>query len=49
VLLGDEGVAARAGVGRQCASVREQVDCLIDMATDPTLLGRTYQGWRPWI
>ena len=30
-------------------SVEEQVDCLVDMATDDNILGRTWVGWRPWI
>lgn len=29
-------------------SVEEQVDCLIDHATDENLLGRMYAGWEPW-
>lgn len=39
----------RARVGERCASVKEQVDCLVDQATDPNILGRTYGGWAPWI
>ncbi|KAG5877906.1 hypothetical protein JTB14_011622 [Gonioctena quinquepunctata] len=30
-------------------SVEEQVDCLIDHATDFNLLGRMYSGWAPWV
>ncbi|XP_063779765.1 DNA-dependent protein kinase catalytic subunit [Pseudophryne corroboree] len=26
-----------------------QVQCLIDQATDPNILGRVWQGWEPWI
>jgi DNA-dependent protein kinase catalytic subunit len=32
-----------------CESVAEQVDCLIDLATDPNILGRTWLGWSPWV
>ncbi len=39
----------RARVGARCASVKEQVDCLVDQATDPNILGRTYWGWAPFI
>lgn len=39
----------RARVGERCSSVKEQVDCLVDQATDPNILGRTYGGWAPWI
>ncbi len=27
----------------------EQVQCLLELATDPLVLGRTWQGWRPWL
>lgn len=30
-------------------SVTEQVDCLIEHATDYNLLGRMWVGWEPWI
>lgn len=30
-------------------TVEEQVDCLVDMATDANILGRIYIGWCPWI
>eukprot|EP00897_Mesotaenium_endlicherianum_P010382 jgi/Mesen1/9372/ME000610S08690 len=39
----------RARTGPICASVQEQVDCLIDQATDPNLLGRIWEGWMPWV
>ncbi|KAF6100707.1 protein kinase, DNA-activated, catalytic subunit [Phyllostomus discolor] len=26
-----------------------QVKCLIDQATDPNILGRTWAGWEPWM
>jgi DNA-dependent protein kinase catalytic subunit len=39
----------RARVGARCSSVKEQVDCLLDQATDPNILGRTYFGWAPFI
>jgi len=29
--------------------VEEQVDHLIDHATDANILGRTWQGWMPWM
>ena len=38
-----------AQVGKRCGNVEEQVDCLIDHATDPNILGRTYVGWEPWV
>ncbi|CAH2285137.1 DNA-dependent kinase catalytic subunit [Pelobates cultripes] len=30
-------------------SEEEQVQCLIDQATDPNILGRVWKGWEPWI
>jgi DNA-dependent protein kinase catalytic subunit len=29
-------------------SVAEQMDCLIEHATDPNIIGRVFQGWGPW-
>ncbi|KAM6458275.1 DNA-dependent protein kinase catalytic subunit isoform 2-T2 [Liasis olivaceus] len=26
-----------------------QVNCLIDQATDPNILGRAWEGWEPWM
>lgn len=34
---------------QQCSTVLEQVDVLIDMATDENILGRTWIGWEPWV
>jgi DNA-dependent protein kinase catalytic subunit len=39
----------RASVGRVCSSEKQQVDCLIDLATDPNVLGRMWVGWSSWI
>ncbi|XP_053322155.1 DNA-dependent protein kinase catalytic subunit [Spea bombifrons] len=30
-------------------SEETQVQCLIDQATDPNILGRVWKGWEPWI
>lgn len=30
-------------------SVEQQVACLLDQATDPNVLGRTWWGWKPWL
>ncbi|XP_004615434.2 DNA-dependent protein kinase catalytic subunit [Sorex araneus] len=30
-------------------SEEAQVKCLIDQATDPNILGRTWIGWEPWV
>ena len=49
ILLGDNRDNIRARIGEKCSSVNEQIACLIDHATDPNILGRTWQGWEPWI
>lgn len=47
---GETGVNFRSDlIGRADLSVEEQVDCLIDHATDYNLLGRMYGGWSPWV
>lgn len=32
-----------------CSSVEEQVQRLVDIATDPNILGRTWWGWMPFV
>jgi len=32
-----------------CSSVAQQIDCLIDQATDPNVLGRMYIGWSSFV
>lgn len=40
---------SRAMQGETCESIEAQVEALIDMATDPNLLGRTWGGWEAWM
>ncbi|XP_028413162.1 DNA-dependent protein kinase catalytic subunit-like [Dendronephthya gigantea] len=47
VLLGDKQHNQRAR--HYVNTVENQVACLIDQATDPNILGRTYHGWEPWV
>ena len=49
VCMGDAKVNIRAREQDSGLSVEVQVACLIDQATDPNILGRTYQGWEPWV
>lgn len=50
IVRGDPSRNVRARVsGTICKSVQEQVDCLLDQATDPNLLGRIFVGWQPWV
>ncbi|GAB5372938.1 hypothetical protein AAMO2058_001707200 [Amorphochlora amoebiformis] len=34
---------------RRCDTVREQVDYLVDLATDPEILGRVWIGWNAFV
>ncbi|KAI8840789.1 hypothetical protein BJ741DRAFT_561343 [Chytriomyces cf. hyalinus JEL632] len=47
--MGDKTNNVRARVGRVCATPREQVDCLVDLAMDPNVLGRAWVGWSPFM
>ena len=38
----------RASIGTGILPLCEQVDALIDMSTDPDILGRTWSGWAPY-
>ena len=47
VLMGVPG-RKRYETLRICPTVQDQVECLLDQATDPSILGRAYVGWAPW-
>uniref|UniRef100_A0A8C7HZ68 DNA-dependent protein kinase catalytic subunit n=1 Tax=Oncorhynchus kisutch TaxID=8019 RepID=A0A8C7HZ68_ONCKI len=49
VALGNEEHNVRARLGPNGLSVESQVDCLLDQAMDPNILGRVWVGWEPWI
>ncbi|KAI4886986.1 hypothetical protein NFI96_023481, partial [Prochilodus magdalenae] len=49
VARGSEEHNIRARLGEKDLSVEDQVDCLIDQATDANLLGKVWIGWDPWI
>ncbi|XP_029955282.1 DNA-dependent protein kinase catalytic subunit [Salarias fasciatus] len=49
VALGGEQHNARARLAAAGLSVEQQVECLLDQATDPNVLGRVWVGWEPWI
>lgn len=49
VLLGDKRENARGKLRATGLSVEQQVEALVDHATDPNILGRTYAGWEPWV
>ncbi|KAJ8280685.1 hypothetical protein GJAV_G00057750 [Gymnothorax javanicus] len=49
VALGHEEHNVRARESPAGLSVEAQVDCLLDQATDPNILGRVWVGWEPWV
>ncbi|XP_077348787.1 DNA-dependent protein kinase catalytic subunit isoform X2 [Lithobates pipiens] len=49
VAQGDKEYNIRANKEAEGLSEESQVQCLIDQATDPNILGRTWRGWEPWI
>lgn len=49
VALGTKGVNVRAALPLEGLTVEQQVDCLLDQAMDPNILGRVWVGWEPWM
>ncbi|CAN9506484.1 unnamed protein product [Ophioblennius macclurei] len=49
VALGADEHNVRAKLAAAGLSVEQQVDCLLDQAMDPNVLGRVWVGWEPWI
>lgn len=49
IVNGEAKHNARARHGERCDTVAEQVECLVDLASDPNVLGRMYGGWASWI
>ncbi|XP_064405997.1 DNA-dependent protein kinase catalytic subunit-like isoform X2 [Halichondria panicea] len=49
MLMGEKKYNERAKCDERCNSVEQQVLCLMDHASDPNILGRTWQGWEPWV
>uniref|UniRef100_A0A9J8AJD6 DNA-dependent protein kinase catalytic subunit n=1 Tax=Cyprinus carpio carpio TaxID=630221 RepID=A0A9J8AJD6_CYPCA len=49
VAQGEKEHNIRARHNEKDLSVEDQVDCLLDQATDPNILGRVWIGWEPWI
>lgn len=49
VARGSKDHSLRAQEAERGLSEEAQVNCLIDQATDPNILGRTWGGWEPWM
>ena len=51
-MRGEPGANARARIGaggNKALTPEEQVDALLDQATDASILGRTWGGWRSYL
>lgn len=46
---GDPQYDIRAQVGDTCKDTNEQVKCLINLATDKSVLGVMWSGWSPYL
>lgn len=49
LLAGEHQHNIRARLAAQGLTAEQQVQCLLDMATDPALLGISWTGMQPWI
>ena len=49
VARGNRDYNIRAQEPESGLSEETQVKCLVDQATDPNILGRTREGWEPWM
>jgi len=49
ILMGDRVDNIRARLPATSLTADQQVACLIDLATDPNVLGRAWAGWGPWM
>jgi DNA-dependent protein kinase catalytic subunit len=47
IVRGDES-RVRRSMRENNLPLADQVDCLIDMASDPNILGRSWTGWGPY-
>ncbi|XP_014474036.1 PREDICTED: DNA-dependent protein kinase catalytic subunit-like [Dinoponera quadriceps] len=49
IIIGNESMKVRGAVQNDCLTPTEQVNCLLDQATDLNVLGRMYSKWQPWL
>ena len=49
IVKGDANHNLRATLNQDRLSVENQVQSLIDQATDANILGRMWFGWKPWL
>lgn len=48
VIMGPADSLRRRLSQEQPLSVADQMDCLIEHASDPNIVGRVFSGWGPW-
>ncbi|XP_047361003.1 DNA-dependent protein kinase catalytic subunit-like isoform X1 [Vespa velutina] len=50
IVNGNDGIKRiRFNMRDDKLTAEEQVECLLDQATDLNILGRTFVGWKPWL
>ncbi|XP_015438081.1 PREDICTED: LOW QUALITY PROTEIN: DNA-dependent protein kinase catalytic subunit-like [Dufourea novaeangliae] len=50
IVTGDDEIKrTRATMKNDLLTPEEQIECLLDQATDLNILGRSYVGWQPWL
>ena len=49
IAKGSPGCDIRAETDDVCSDTNEQVKCLINLATDPQVLGVTWAGWQSYL
>nr|XP_050866588.1 DNA-dependent protein kinase catalytic subunit-like isoform X1 [Vespula vulgaris] len=50
IVNGNDGIKRiRLNMKDDKLTAEEQVECLLDQATDLNILGRTFVGWKPWL
>ncbi|XP_053980704.1 DNA-dependent protein kinase catalytic subunit-like [Hylaeus volcanicus] len=50
IVTGDDDIKrTRTRIGNSNLIPEQQVECLLDEATDLNIIGRSYEGWKPWL
>ena len=49
LVLGPDGSLRRQLGDVRGLTVEQQVDALVEQATDTNILSRTWRGWAPWL
>lgn len=49
IVRGEKTAIRAKSLGKNCKDSKEQVKCLIDLATDPAVLGLMWIGWQSYL